>query len=238
MMNVKELITPIIQLEARRRRNKQMVTFICVVVLLNTAWGLYYLAFGPKPKPVFTPANTSSVHVSAPSVVVTPSVPSAATRSHAMPTYTPARSSYQARPSYSSNSSGWRVVQTSDQRMQSYGGGSGGAGNVSNGGSNAGKRGISYGSGSVAVPVTSFVALGSNRMIADAGAQEAPQMAKMAAAPIRHAPGPPSITDPLPEDQQLIEHTPLPDGTIALALMVVIYAIGRFFAEKWHKKCA
>jgi hypothetical protein len=42
----------------------------------------------------------------------------------------------------------------------------------------------------------------------------------------------------LPEDQQLIEHTPLPDGTIALALMVVIYAIGRFFAEKWHKKCA
>lgn len=235
MMNVKQLIMPIIQLEARRRRNKKLVTFICVVVLLNSAWGIYFLLYGPKPQPVFTPANTSSVHVSAPSVVVTPSVPSAATRSHAMPTYTPARPSYQARPSYSSNSSGWRVVQTSDQRMQSYGGGSGGAGNVSNGGSNAGKRGISYGSGSVSMPATSFVTLSSRRVLADAGAQEAPQMAEMAAAPIRHAPGPPNIDGPLPEDQQLVEHTPLPDGTIALALMVLIYAFSRFFVEKWRK---
>ena len=85
------------------------------------------------------------------------------------------------------------------------------------------------------MPATSFVTLSSRRVLADAGAQEAPQMAEMAAAPIRHAPGPPNIDGPLPEDQQLVEHTPLPDGTIALALMVVMYAIGRFFVEKRHK---
>lgn len=235
MMNVKQLIMPIIQLEARRRRNKKLVTFICVVVLLNSAWGIYFLLYGPKPQPVFTPANTSSVHVSAPSVVVTPSVPSAATRSHAMPTYTPARPSYQARPNYSSNSSGWRVVQTSNQRLQSYGGGGGASGGVSSGGGSHKQSPSIGGGGSVSMPATSFVTLSSRRVLADAGAQEAPQMAEMAAAPIRHAPGPPNITDPLPEDQQLIEHTPLPDGTIALALMVVMYAIGRFFVEKRRK---
>ncbi len=235
MMNVKQLIMPIIQLEARRRRNKKLVTFICVVVLLNSAWGIYFLLYGPKPQPVFTPANTSSVHVSAPSVVVTPSVPSAATRSHAMPTYTPARPSYQARPSYSSNSSGWRVVQTSDQRMQSYGGGSGASGGVSSGGGSHKQSPSIGGGGSVSMPATSFVTLSSRRVLADAGAQEAPQMAEMAAAPIRHAPGPPNIDGPLPEDQQLVEHTPLPDGTIALALMVLIYAFSRFFVEKWRK---
>ena len=88
------------------------------------------------------------------------------------------------------------------------------------------------------MPATSFVTLSSRRVLADAGAQEAPQMAEMAAAPIRHAPGPPNIDGPLPEDQQLVEHTPLPDGTIALALMVLIYAFSRFFVEKCHKKHA
>ena len=235
MMNVKQLIMPIIQLEARRRRNKKLVTFICVVVLLNSAWGIYFLLYGPKPKPVFTPPDTSGVHVSAPNVVVGSGVASGGARGHAMPTYAPSTPNYKATQSSSGGGSGWRVVQTSNQRLQSFGGGGGASGGVSSGGSSHKQSPSIGGGGSVSMPATSFVTLSSRRVLADAGAQEAPQMAEMAAAPIRHAPGPPNIDGPLPEDQQLVEHAPLPDGTIALALMVVMYAIGRFFVEKRRK---
>ena len=236
MMNVKQLIMPIIQLENRRRKNKAIVLFVCGIVLFNTILGGCYLLLAPKPQPVFTPASTTGVHVSAPNVVATIGALNTGARGHALPTYTAARPSYTAAPNYSGGS-GWRVVQTSDQRVQSYGGGGGVAGGVSSGGHSSAKQSPSNGgSVSVAIPVTSFVSLGSSRMIADAGAQEAPQMAEMAAAPIHRAPGPPNTgSDPLPGDQQLVEHTPLPDGTIALALMVLISAFSRFFVEKWRK---
>ena len=81
-------------------------------------------------------------------------------------------------------------------------------------------RGINY-SGSITMPMTTFVAMASVRQVAQPEATEAPQMA----APIRKAPGPPQPPGPLPEDNQLIEH-PEPVGDAVWLLMLLALAFG------------
>ena len=89
---------------------------------------------------------------------------------------------------------------------------------------NTSSRGISYGGGGVTMPMTHFSALASARQIAAPEASEAPQMAAMASAPIRHAPGPPNPPDPLDEEHQLVEH-PIGDAVWPLSILVIGYAL-------------
>ena len=74
------------------------------------------------------------------------------------------------------------------------------------------------------MPMTHFSALASVRQIAQPEASEAPQMAAMASAPIRHTPGPPNPPDPLDEEHQLIEH-PIGDAVLPLSLLLIGYAL-------------
>ena len=79
------------------------------------------------------------------------------------------------------------------------------------------------------MPMTSFLTMADRRQVAKPEAKEAPQMARLAVAPM-HAPGPPTIggEDPLPGDQQLVEHEqPLGDGLWILLLMAVGYVIAK-----------
>lgn len=227
-MNVKDIISPILQLEARHRRNRTLVISLCALLLINSAVGIYFILSTPKVgnSVVVPPAP---VHVGSPTVVATPSIEHRELTRHITPVYVP-----QTKPQNMAVRTGggaaWRVVQTSDRRMQSYGGGAE-KGQQSSG--SASRVGQTV-NNSIA-PVTSFVALQARQQLADAGSMEAPQMAQMAALPTRRAPGPPNPHGPLPEDHQLVEH-PLPDGMLTLLIMAIVFAIGRFFAEKCHKK--
>lgn len=229
-MNVRELISPILQLEVRHRKNRTLVIGLGVFLLINSAIGIYWMVSAPAVKKPIAPQSTS-VHVGAPSVIATPVIPHQNITRHATPTYVPTHKSYShAAPSQ--GSSGWRITETSARRVQSYGGGGNSGQIVQTSGSTS--RGGQQAVNNVA-PVTSFVALQSRQQLAEAGAAEAPHMAQMAALPVRRAPGPPNPPGPLPEDHQLVEH-PLPDGMLTLLIMAIVFAFGRFFAEKYHKK--
>ena len=115
------------------------------------------------------------------------------------------------------------LFATSRARVHTVDGGSSTAYATSCSG-NTSSRGISYGGGGVMMPMTHFSALASARQIAAPEASEAPQMAAMASAPIRHAPGPPNPPDPLDEDHQLIEH-PIGDAVWPLSLLLIVYAL-------------
>lgn len=95
---------------------------------------------------------------------------------------------------------------------------------ATNSSGNTSPRGINYGGGGVMMPMTHFSALASVRQIAQPEASEAPQMAAMASAPIRHTPGPPNPPDPLDEEHQLIEH-PIGDAVLPLSLLLIGYAL-------------
>lgn len=227
-MNVKELISPILQLEERHRRNRAWVIGVCALLLINSAIGIYFILSVPKGGNSVV-APPAPVHVGSPTVVATPSIEHRELTRHITPVYTP-----QAKPQMLSvqqnRGQAWRVVQTSDRRMQSYGGGAE-RGQQTNGATQKSGQNVNNN----IAPVTSFVALQARQQLADAGSMEAPQMAQMAALPTRRAPGPPNPHGPLPEDHQLVEH-PLPDGMLTLLIMAIVFAFGRFFAEKYHKK--
>lgn len=227
-MNVKELISPILQLEERHRRNRAWVISVCALLLINSAIGIYFIVSVPKGGNSVV-APPAPVHVGSPTVVATPNIEHRELTRHITPTYTP-QTKPQNWAAPSNNGSVWRVVQTSDRRMQSYGGGAE-RGQQTNGTTQKSGQNVNNN----IAPVTSFVALQARKQLADAGAMEAPQMAQMAALPTRKAPGPPNPPGPLPDDHQLVEH-PLPDGMLTLLIMAIVFAIGRFFAEKYYKK--
>lgn len=85
----------------------------------------------------------------------------------------------------------------------------------------------------VVMPTTNFLALASTRSVAAPGATDAPQMASIASAP-RRAPGPPVITGPLDQEEQLIEKLPIGKSWIML-LLVAAYAC--LLARKKQLKC-
>lgn len=85
----------------------------------------------------------------------------------------------------------------------------------------------------VVMPTTNFLALASTRSVAAPGATDAPQMASLASAP-RRAPGPPVITGPLDQEEQLIEKLPIGKSWIML-LLVAAYAC--LLARKKQLKC-
>lgn len=87
----------------------------------------------------------------------------------------------------------------------------------------------------VAVPTTNFLALASTRSVAAPGESNAPQMASLASAP-RRAPGPPVITGPLEEENQLVEH-PQPIGKSWIMLLLVA-AYACLLARKKQFKCS
>ena len=86
----------------------------------------------------------------------------------------------------------------------------------------------------VVMPTTNFLALASTRSVAAPGAADAPQMASLASAP-RRAPGPPVITGPLDQEEQLIEKLPIGKSWIML-LLVAVYAC--LLARKKQLKCS
>ena len=86
----------------------------------------------------------------------------------------------------------------------------------------------------VVMPTTNFLALASTRSVAAPGAADAPQMASLASAP-RRAPGPPVITGPLDQEEQLIEKLPIGKSWIML-LLVAAYAC--LLARKKQLKCS
>ena len=86
----------------------------------------------------------------------------------------------------------------------------------------------------VVMPTTNFLALASTRSVAAPGATDAPQMASLASAP-RRAPGPPVITGPLDQEEQLIEKLPVGKSWIML-LLVAVYAC--LLARKKQLKCS
>lgn len=235
MINVKELVSPIIQMETRQRRNRALVTLVCVVLVVNSLLGVYFLFFAPK---VRIPAKppTSRVHVTPPNVIPSPMVSGSGSQQIAIPTYS---SSQPRMPQAKANTgnTAWQLFRTSSHEVNSYGSGGGGVQiqPQQGGASRAPQTGLNN---NVAAPVTSFIALRATQPIAVAGAGEAPQMAELASAPGRRAPGPPTTgDDPLPDDHQLVEH-PLPDGMLMLLLLAGIYAVNCILMKKRVKENA
>ncbi len=113
---------------------------------------------------------------------------------------------------------------TSSAQVHSVGGGGNGGGGIALTSGGSANRGIVY-TGSVTMPMTTFVAMAESRQVAQPEASEAPQMASVASAPERRAPGPPNIQYP-PEEHQLVEH-PLGDGLWVLLMLAVGYTVVR-----------
>lgn len=191
------------------------IVFVCGVSLC----GLIYI-IGNKPVVYVNPG----VVMSAPSPVAAPAQP-------AMPRSTmlgrQAHHTYPVQPipyhypSSTMPSYHGRLYQTSSAQVHSIGGGGGGFSIATTSGSSS-SRGVRTTAVSVAMPTTSFIALASQREVAEPQAQEAPQVAKMSSSS-RRAPGPPNPTDPLDEEHQLVEH-PLGDAIWPLALLALTYA--------------
>ena len=91
-------------------------------------------------------------------------------------------------------------------------------------------RGIVYSTSGAGMPTTNFLALASQRQVAEPESQEAPQMAHLASANPRRAPGPPDPGDLDPE-HQLVEH-PIGDGMWCLLLLAIGYAAMRLRRKK------
>lgn len=113
--------------------------------------------------------------------------------------------------------SSYRIWTSSSAKVHEAGGGGSYGSSYTASGSNASgasygapssraDRGINYSGAANAMPSTSFLALATSRPMAAPEAENAPQMARLAADP-RRAPGPPTTgDDPLPGDHQLVEH--------------------------------
>ena len=121
------------------------------------------------------------------------------------------------------------LYMTSSAQVHSVGGGGNGYG-IATTSSGSASRGIQY-SSSYVMPATSFVAMASNRTIAQPESQDAPQMARLASISTRRAPGPPNTgEDPLDPNNQLPIGTPL-----TLALLAIGYTCSIALARKEQK---
>ena len=203
------------------------IVFICGVSLM----GLIYILFN-KPFVAYVP----NVTVSSPSPVAMP--------------HMPYRSNYPRRVEGTSvrtksdihvenhmmmpSVSPYLVVQLSDAHISNIGNGFGGSTGVA---SSSGSRRSSHSSAtaSVAMPMTTFVAIASTRQVAEPEAANAPAMAKTATAPLT-APGPPNPGGPLSPDDQLIEHlAPIGDAMLPMLLLVAVYCATRVYRRRGVK---
>ena len=208
--------------EFRKRMVIAVVVLICGVALM----GLIYIA-NNKPFIYISPGIVTS----APTMGV-PTIESVRMNRTLRP-YVPSHTvSYtqQTHPMFGLTlpMQGMRGIhETSRARMQSIGGGNSGGSGMSTGSRGRSSRGsgVQYGGGgSVAMPMTSFIAMADTRQVAKPAAKEAPQMARLAVAPM-HAPGPPNVTPP--DEHQLVEQQPIGDGVWMLLLMAVGYVIAK-----------
>ena len=209
-------------MNAKKEMRKTIVLCIVVVVCGLSLMGLVYI-LNNKP---YVPITPGIVH--APSPTATP------VRPVSLRTTVPPRLGYQTLsgreeshsaahiPSASMPSYQNGLFATSNGLMHSVGGGMNG-GMVSNGSSSSAgssSRGIIYNGMSVTMPMTAFTAMASSRAVSAPAANNAPQMAAIAP---RHAPGPPIIDGPLPEEHQLVEHSPVGDGLWVLIILISAY---------------
>lgn len=208
--------------EFRIRMVIALVVFICGVSLM----GMIYIAF-MQPEEYINPGIiTSASPVASPVQSTRPS----SSLFRANGAYQVARSSSTLHSLIPSGTIPTMkgVWTTSRSQIQSVGGGYEIGFNLgmSSNSQSSSSRGIQYsGSGSVVMPLTTFMALASSREVASPAAEQAPEMAKMAVAPHR-APPPPPVPNPgggqLPGDFQLTEQ---PIGAPwVLAFFALFYA--------------
>ena len=202
----------------KSRRTKWV---IALAVAVGGIWlmGVFYV-LSYKPDAYINPG----VVVLAPSPVAAPAQPVGARRTmthpamHHLSLVQPVAHTYSSHPMPTYQG----LYATSGAQVHSVGGGGGhyANGTSSQGASSA--RGICYSSVNVAMPATNFIALTSQREIAQPAAAEAPQMARMAASP-RTTPGPPPPNPiDLTDEHQLVEH-PIGDAMWPLLLMALAY---------------
>lgn len=205
----------------KRFRMQLLMAFI-VLVCGVSLMGLVYIVFN-KPDVYINPGI-----VSAPSPVAAPIQPvnidyppkhrSVNAQPGNMHMYHPAKSALPV-PSFRG------LYMTSSADVHNVGGGMGGYEMTTTSHHSKSSQNVVYSTVSVAMPTTNFVAMASQRQVAQPEAQEAPQMARLASSP-RKAPGPPNIDGPLPEDHQLVEH-PIGDAVWPLLLMAIGYVAYR-----------
>ena len=117
------------------------------------------------------------------------------------------------------------MYETSRAKVQHVGSGSNGVYATTGSSSrSSSKHGIQYGASSgVVMPMTTFTSMASVRQVAQPEAQQAPQMARMAAAPrAAIGPPPPPGGGELPSDHQLVDQ-PVGEGLWILLLMAAGY---------------
>ena len=207
-----------------KRFRIQLVWAVIVLICGVSLMGLVYILFN-KPEVYISPGIT----VTSPSPVGAPVQPiwqrssvgacsgyqSYQTQSIQNSLFSPATMSYQG-----------TLYRTSSAQVHSIGGGGGnGYGIATTSGSSSGRR-IHSTASSVAMPATTFIALASQRRIAEPAASEAPQMARLASRPF-HAPGPPSgPVQPGQDGHQLVE-SPVGGAVIPLILFALGYIVYR-----------
>ncbi|MBQ6748424.1 MAG: hypothetical protein IJR09_03200 [Paludibacteraceae bacterium] len=206
-----------------KRFRIQLILAFIVLICGVSLMGLVYIVFN-KPEVYINPG----IVVSHPSPVSEPVLPIAShvtTTSQSLFHHTPYSYTYHTKENTSAVHAVKGLYLHSSAKVRSVGGGGIGTPGVANSSGSGSQRGIIYTQTSVAtMPMTSFVAVASTRQIAQPEAQEAPQMASMAAP--RRAPGPPDPSGPLPEDHQLVEH-PIGDAIIPLLFLSIGYIVYR-----------
>ena len=190
------------------------IVLVCGVSLM----GLVYIVFN-KPETYITPGIVTSNNPALESPLSNPnaSVTQQTYPPHATVQY-PTKVYKGIKPVAPSSVRG--LYLTSGAQVQTVGGGF--AHNASAETSqSASSRGIIYSTSGAGIPTTNFVALASQRQVAEPESQEAPQMAHLASIDPRRAPGPPDVTPP--DDHQLVEH-PIGEGTWCLIVLAIGYA--------------
>ncbi|MBQ6791026.1 MAG: hypothetical protein IJP76_06250 [Paludibacteraceae bacterium] len=199
------------------------IVLVCGVSLM----GLVYIVFN-KPETYITPGIVTSNTPASESPLSNPNA------SVTQQTYPPRATVHYPTKTYKgtkpvSPSSVRGVYLTSSAQVQTVGGGF--AHNTSAETSqSSSSRGIVYSTSGAGMPTTNFLALASQRQVAEPESQEAPQMAHLASSDPRHAPGPPDPGE-LPGDHQLVEH-PIGDGMWCLLLLAIGYAAMRLRRKK------
>jgi len=123
------------------------------------------------------------------------------------------------------------LYMTSSATTHSVGGGDNSAYGMYSSSHSSSSRGIIY--STTGMPTTNFIALASNRKMANPEAPDAPQMAHLAP---RNAPGPPDLGgETTPPDHQLVEQ-PLNDGIWILMMASAIYGLWRLRKMKSERQ--
>ena len=195
---------------------------IALAVVVSGLWllGLFYV-LSCKPDVYILP----KVVVSAPSPVATPATQSTAPllHSHPMRHTTYHATAYDSRTPYAALPPSRGLYMTSSAQVHQIGGGGANGGNLTTTTHHSSSSNhVTYSTVNVTMPTTNFVAMASQRQMAEPEAKEAPQMAMLASA--RRAPGPPNPTGPLPEENQLVEH-PLGDALWPMMMLACLYAV-------------